>query len=211
MHPLFHDGDTMLFQGDSITDGGRYREDPSHMGYGYAMQAASWFHARYPEIAVRFLNRGISGNRAIDLVARWQEDCLDLHPTWISILIGINDTWRRYDSGESTPAHEFEDTYRNLLERTVTTLNARLILCEPFVLPVPADRENWREDLDLKIAVVRKLARAYNTLYVPFDGVFAQAATRREPSFWAEDGVHPTNAGHALMAQTWLQTVGAPG
>lgn len=209
MPPLFHDGDIVLFQGDSITDGGRYREDPSHMGYGYAMQAAAWFHARYPEIAVRFLNRGISGNRASDLEARWQEDCLDLHPTWVSMLIGINDTWRRYDSGEPTPAREFEETYRSLLERTVTTLNARLILCEPFVLPVPDDRESWREDLDPKIAVVRKLARAYHALYVPFDGVFAQAATRREPAFWAEDGVHPTNAGHALMAHTWLRMVSA--
>ncbi len=209
MHPLFHTGDIVLFQGDSITDAGRYREDPTHMGYGYAMQAASWFHARYPEMDVRFLNHGISGNRAVDLVARWQEDCLELRPSWVSLLIGINDTWRRYDSNEPTSTRDFEDAYHQLLERTVTTLNARLILCEPFVLPVPVDREGWREDLDPKIAVVRKLARAYNALYVPFDGVFAQAATRREPAFWAEDGVHPTNAGHALMAQTWLRTVGA--
>ncbi len=77
------------------------------------------------------------------------------------------------------------------------------------MLPIPADRENWREDLDPKIAIVRKLAREYGALYVPFDGLFAQAATQREPAFWASDGVHPTAAGHALMAQTWLRAVKA--
>ncbi len=210
MQPLFQNGDVVLFQGDSITDAGRYRHDPAHMGYGYAMQAASWFHASYPERDVRFLNRGISGNRITDLATRWQEDCLDLRPTWISLLIGINETWRRYDSDDPTSTHAYEDAYRGLLERTQQiTLNARLILCEPFILPVPVDRESWREDLDPKIAVVRKLAREYNALYVPFDGVFAQAATQREPAFWAADGVHPSDAGHALMAQAWLRTVKA--
>jgi acyl-CoA thioesterase I len=209
MEPLFQDGDIVLFQGDSITDSGRYRPDPTHLGYGYVMQAASWFHAWYPAKDVRFLNRGISGNRVTDLAARWQEDCLELRPTWLSLLIGINETWRRYDSHDPTSTHDYENAYRALLERTQATLNARLILCEPFVLPVPADRAQWREDLDPKIAVVRTLAREYHALYVPFDGLFAQAATQREPAFWADDGVHPSNAGHALMAQAWLRTVRA--
>lgn len=209
MQPLFHDGDLVLFQGDSITDAGRDRENPEHPGCGYAMLAASWFQALYPEKNVRFLNRGISGNRVVDLEARWQTDCLDLQPTWVSILIGINDTWRRYDNNDPTNAGAYEKAYRRLLERTIAPGNAHLILCEPFVLPVPVDREQWREDLDLKIAVVRKLARQYGALYIPFDGIFARAATLREPAFWAADGVHPTNAGHALMAQEWLRTVHA--
>lgn len=209
MQPLFNEHDIVLFQGDSITDAGRDRQDSEHLGYGYAMMAASWFSALYPEKNVRFLNRGISGNRVQDLLERWQEDCLDLRPTWVSILIGINDTWRRYDSNDSTTTQYFENSYRALLERMAETLKARLILCEPFVLPTPADRENWREDLDPKIATVRRLAREYSALYVPFDGVFAQAATQREAAFWAGDGVHPSNAGHALMAQSWLRTVKA--
>lgn len=209
MQPLFRDGDIVLFQGDSITDAGRDFHNPVDLGFGYATMAASWFHALYPEIKVSFLNRGIAGNRAKDLARRWQKDCLDLRPSWISLLIGINDTWRRYDSKDPTSTAAYEDVYRSFLERSLTTLNARLILCEPFVLPVPADREGWREDLDPKIAVVRKLAREYHALYVPFDGVFAQAATQREPAFWATDGVHPTHAGHALMAQTWLRAVKA--
>jgi acyl-CoA thioesterase-1 len=205
----FEDKAVVLFQGDSITDAGRVREDGDHLGSGYAMMAAAWFQALYPEKEVRFLNRGISGNRTKDLVLRWQEDCLELRPTWISVLIGINDTWRRYDAGSITTAQDYEEAYRMLLERVHITLPARFILCEPFVLPVPEDREAWREDLDPKIAVVRRLAREYGAVLVPFDGLFAQAATRRSPAFWASDGVHPSPAGHALMAQAWLRAVGA--
>jgi acyl-CoA thioesterase-1 len=158
---------------------------------------------------VRFINRGIGGDRAIDLCSRWQEDCLDLHPTWVSILVGINDTWRRYDSNDPTSTEAYESAYRTILEQTSVNLNARLILCEPFVLPVTDEQTTWREDLDPKIAIVRRLAREFKALYLPLDGIFAQAATRREPAFWASDGVHPTNEGHALIAQSWLRTVKA--
>lgn len=209
MQPLFNDGDIVLFQGDSITDAGRDYQNPAHLGSGYALMASAWFQALYPEKQVRFLNRGISGNRVIDLEERWQKDCLDLRPTWLSILIGINDTWRRYDSNDATPTASYEASYRSLLQRTVAALDVRLILCEPFVLPIPSDRERWRDDLDPKIAIVRKLAREYSAIYVPFDGLFAQAATRRGPAFWAADGVHPSEAGQALMAQAWLHAVQA--
>jgi acyl-CoA thioesterase-1 len=207
--PLLQNGDIVLFQGDSITDAGRDRSNPQDLGCGYAMIAASWFQALYPEKEIRFLNRGIAGDRTKDLVKRWQKDCLNLRPTWLSLLIGINDTWRRYDNNEATLTQAFEDMYRTLLDRATATGNTRLILCEPFVLPTPPDRVRWREDLDPKIAVVRRLAQEYNALLIPFDEIFAQAATRREPAFWAFDGVHPTTAGHALMAQAWLRAVKA--
>ncbi len=212
MSSLIEDGAIVLFQGDSITDADRYRyadNGPSSMGYGYVMMISAWFSALYPEKAVRFINRGIGGNRAIDLRSRWQEDCLDLHPTWVSLLVGINDTWRRYDSNDPTSTEEYESAYRTILEQTSAKLNARLILCEPFVLPVVDEQATWREDLDPKIAVVRRLSREFKALYLPLDGIFAQAATQREPAFWASDGVHPTSEGHALIAQSWLRTVKA--
>ena len=171
--------------------------------------AASGFQARYPQKGVQFFNRGISGNRAKDLKQRWQEDALNLQPTWISILIGINDTWRRYDSNDPTSTEAYEESYRAILEQTRANSQAQLILCEPFVLPVPEDRKSWREDLDPKIMVVRNLAREYHAFLVPFDGLFAQASAQRDPAYWAPDGVHPSNAGHALMAQTWLKTIKA--
>ncbi|MFO7296306.1 MAG: SGNH/GDSL hydrolase family protein [Caldicoprobacter sp.] len=209
MSTLIEDGAVVLFQGDSITDCGRNRDDDHDLGYGYANMIAAWFSAVYPEKRVKFINKGISGNRVRDLVERWQRDCIDLNPSWVSILIGINDCWRRYDRNDPTPVEVFAAGYRKILTETKEKLNARIILCEPFVLPVPEDRKMWREDLDPKIQVVRELAREFGALYVPLDGIFAAAAAKREPEFWAPDGVHPSQAGHALIARAWLQTVKA--
>ncbi len=207
--PLITAGQTVLFQGDSITDAGRSRENHALLGGGYASHVAAWFSMLHPELRVRFLNRGISGNRVRDLQARWQTDCLDLRPDWVSIMIGINDTWRRYDRNDPTPAADFAAGYRDILARTRDALQARLILLEPFVLPVPEDRKAWREDLDPKIAAVRALAMEFGAVYIPLDGLFAAACARREPAFWAADGVHPTQAGHAFIARAWLSAVGA--
>jgi len=209
MSSLIEDRAIVLFQGDSITDAGRYRPDSDDLGQGYAMITASWFQALYPEKAVRFINRAISGDRVLDLRNRWQQDCLDLQPTWVSILIGINDTWRRYDRHDPTSPQEFEESYRAIVESVQTNLQAKLLLCEPFLLPVLEDHKTWREDLDPKIGVVRKLAREYHAHLVPLDDIFARAAALREPAFWASDGVHPSNAGHALIAQAWLHATEA--
>ncbi len=201
----------ILFQGDSITDAGRDRSLPGSLGTGYAMMAAGFLAAVQPQLGPVCLNRGISGNRTGDLLARWQEDCIDLQPDVLSILIGINDVWRRYDRNLPT-AEAFERNYRTLLERARAALpRVQLILMEPFVLPVPEDRKAWREDLDPKIAVVRQLARDFGATYIPLDGIFAAAATQQPPAYWAADGVHPTPAGHALIAYHWLRAVGALG
>ncbi|MFQ3578090.1 MAG: SGNH/GDSL hydrolase family protein [Verrucomicrobiia bacterium] len=205
--PPFLPGQTILFQGDSITDGGRDRSDPLSRGHGYVFFVSSMLEARFPECGWVFLNRGISGDRVVDLAARWQEDCIDLNPSWVSLLIGINDCCRRFDANMETTVEEYENCYREILQRTVAETQARLILCEPFLIPYPPEVEGWRVDLDPKIQAVRRLAREFKALLVPFDGAFASAATRREPKFWAHDGVHPSAAGHALMADVWLRTV----
>ncbi|GAA3405636.1 SGNH/GDSL hydrolase family protein [Paenibacillus hodogayensis] len=202
-------GDVVLFQGDSITDAGRNREQTGDLGRGYALLTAALFSAAYPQLQVKFINRGISGNRAADLLNRWEPDCLELKPDWVSIYIGINDTWRKYDRNDPTSAEQFEQNYRRLLTETRERLGAQIVLIEPFVLPVPEDRKGWREDLDPKITVVRELAREFGTLLVPLDGLFAQASTLATSAYWAPDGVHPSPAGHALIANAWLKTVGA--
>jgi acyl-CoA thioesterase-1 len=201
-------GEIVLFQGDSITDAGRVRENGNDLGRGYALMTAALFSAKYPEKQVTFLNRGISGNRVPDLKERWQQDCLDLKPNLVSIYIGINDTWRRFDRNEGTSTEQFKEGYRNLLDQTAST-GAKLLLIEPFVLPVPEDRKLWREDLDPKITAVRELAREFGARLLSLDGLFAQASTRADSAFWAPDGVHPSPAGHALIANEWLKVVGA--
>ncbi len=205
---LIKQGDTVLFQGDSITDAGRDRSNGADLGRGYALMAAGWFNALFPELGAKFLNRGISGNRVKDFQARWQQDCVDLQPDWVSIYIGINDCWRRYDREDPTSVETFAAGYRDLLERTSQMTKAKIVMLEPFVLPVPEDRKQWREDLDPKINVVRELAREFGAHLVPLDGLFAQASTKAPSADWAPDGVHPSPAGHALIARAWLQAMG---
>lgn len=200
-------GSKILFQGDSVTDVGRSYTDDSLMGEGYPNMIAAWLSARYPSMNLQFINKGISGNRVCDLETRWTEDCISLQPDLVSILIGVNDTWRRYDSNMITPVDDYDQCYRRILDRVQNETSAKLVIMEPFILHTPPDRATWREDLDPRIHAVRAIARDYSAVYVPLDGIFSAAATRREPEFWAADGVHPTQAGHALIAQAWIKAV----
>jgi acyl-CoA thioesterase-1 len=201
---LIKPNDRILFTGDSITDCGRNREDAKHLGFGYAAFAAAQLQLLLASPELQIFNRGISGNRAGDLLGRVDADLLALQPTVISILIGINDTWRRYDSNNPTSAEVFETNYRAVLTRIRKGLDARVVLLEPFLLHVPADRHAWREDLNPKIDAVRRLAAEFETELIPLDGLFAKAATQAPAAFWAGDGVHPSAAGHALIAEAWL-------
>jgi acyl-CoA thioesterase I len=196
---------TVLFTGDSITDAGRNRDDPASLGSGYAAMAAGWFTTSNPGHRVRFLNRGIGGDRTIDLCARWDTDCLALKPDVVSIMIGINDVWRRYDKNDPTPVELFADRYRQILTAAAGQ-GAALILLEPFLVPVREQLWHWREDLEPKLSMVRRLAHEFGASLVATDGLMAQAAVNT-PEDWAYDGVHPTPAGHALLAQAWLATV----
>ncbi len=202
--------DRILFTGDSITDAGRDRANDDKLGSGYAALTAAHLQARLASPALKLWNRGISGNRVRDLLGRVDEDLLALKPTVVSILIGINDVWRRYDSNDPTDATAFERDYRALLEIITKQLKARVVLLEPFLLHVPPERAAYREDLNPKIDVTRKLAMEFGAELLPLDGLFAQAATQAPPAFWAGDGVHPSAAGHALIAETWLENAGLP-
>lgn len=205
---LVHANDRILFTGDSITDCGRNREKADDLGFGYAAMTAAHLRSRLASPELKIFNRGIGGNRACDLLKRVEPDLIALRPTVVSILIGINDTWRRYDNNDATEAKSFEHDYRAILERIDQNLEARVVLLEPFLLHVPSDRAQWREDLNPKIDVTRKLAVEFGAELLPLDGLFAQAATQAPAAYWAEDGVHPTAAGHALIAETWLENAG---
>jgi len=209
VEPLFDNNSIVLFQGDSITDAERCRIDDNDMGNGYAMMAAAWFSATYPAKHVRFINRGISGDCVADLQRRWQWDCIDLQPAWVSILVGINDVWESYQTGKPPAGEAFAQGYRELLTRAKETINPRLILAEPFIVPPPQETALWRPYVDPLVQAVRTLAHEFDAILVPLDEVFTEAATHRSHEFWAPDGVHPTPAGHALIAQTWLRAVNA--
>lgn len=197
---------TILFQGDSITDCDRNREDIYDLGNGYPKYVEKYLKEKHPECNLRLINKGVSGDRSVDLVKRWQKDCIDIKPDIISILIGINDTWRRYDENDITTADEFERNYRYLLTRIKETLNIPVILMEPFVLEVTPDRK-WREDLDPKIHIVRRLAREFGCVLIPLDGIMAAESCQRKITELSEDGVHPVEEGKKLIARSWVEAV----
>jgi acyl-CoA thioesterase-1 len=206
---LIKPNDTILFTGDSITDCGRVRDNTFHLGSGYAAMTAAHLQVHLASPELKIYNRGMGGNRLHDLLGRVEADLLALNPTVVSILIGINDVWRRYDHNTPTEIKAFERDYRVLLEK-IASIESRVVMLEPFLLHVPADRYAWREDLNPKIDVVRKLAIEFGATLLPLDGLFAQAATQAPEAYWAFDGVHPTAAGHALIAKTWLKNAGLP-
>lgn len=213
MTTFLRPGDRVLLTGDSITDWGRDRSDPASLGHGYAGIVAALAGVRLPEHDLQFLNRGVGGDTTAMLRARWEADALDLAPTVVSVLIGVNDTWRRFDddggeTGEVTSAADYEEDLRAVLTSARERLGARLVLVEPFVVPVTAAQHRWRADLDPRIAVVRRLAAELRAVLVPADGLLAAAAVRTSPERWAYDGVHPTPAGHGLLAEAWLRAVG---
>jgi len=209
--PVFHQNDTILFQGDSITDGGRWRtgSDYNHiMGQDYGYILSAELGALYPERNLTFINRGIGGNRVPDLAARWTTDTLALKPNILSILIGINDTLLKNET-----AQEYEQRYDKLLGDTIAALpNTKIILGEPFLLPVATHKPVYAAEMTevkKRQAAVSRLAAKYHLPLIRYQEAFDEACRKAPPEHWSWDGVHPTYAGHGLMAREWLKTIAA--
>ncbi len=206
--PVFKPGARILFQGDSITDGNRGRSaDPNHiLGHGYAFIIAAKFGAAFPEKNFDFMNRGVSGNTVLNLRDRWQKDTLDLKPDVLSILIGVN------DAGKNVPLDEYEAVYEKILaDAEAANPKIRLVLCEPFTLPVGAMTTNdaRRSSVVQRQQIVAKLAEKHHAALVHFQRVFDDACKRAPVNHWIWDGVHPTYSGHQLMADEWERVVRA--
>lgn len=204
----------VLFQGDSITDAGRDRKggsanDAQGLGRGYPYLIGGALLADYPEKQLTVYNRGISGNKVPDLAARWKQDAVDLAPAILSILIGVNDIWHKLNGRYDGTVEDYETGYRELLRRTMKELSSvRIVICEPFVLRCGAVDEKWFPEFDQRRAAARKVAEEQQLEFVPFQSMFDEASKKVPPEYWAGDGVHPTLAGHALMAKAWRAVVG---
>ena len=208
-------GDVILFQGDSITDAGRKRDnlnpnDSNAFGNGYAFMAASTLLNKHANKDLKVYNRGISGNRVPDLLGRWQIDALDLKPTILSIMIGVNDFWRTKDRGAVNTPEQYKAQYKELLDKTVSALpGVKLILIEPFgVNNVKHVKDDWYPEFPKYQQVVKELAQEYKAVFLPYQQVFDQALKRNaNGAHWTTDGVHTTMAGANLMAEAWLNLV----
>lgn len=213
-YTLFGNGNTILFQGDSITDAGRDKEKElpnvaRSFGLGYAFLASSALLNALPGKNLTMYNRGISGNKVYQLAERWQKDCLDLKPDVLSILIGVNDYWHKRNGKYDGTVEVYENDYRKLLQETKAKLpNVKLVICEPFyVVNTSAVDETWAAPMKEYQAVAKKIAKEFNALWVPFQQVFDEAVKHAPATYWTGDGVHPAMPGAQLMAEAWLRIV----
>jgi lysophospholipase L1-like esterase len=203
-----------LFQGDSITDGNRGRnEDPNHiLGHGYCFAVSSRIGADFPQYGFKFINRGISGNGVRNLEERWQTDTLDLKPNVLSLLIGINDVNALIEGKKEAPdAKMFESTCRKLLASCVEqNPNLLIVLGLPFFFASGWRKNQYQKWHPLTVEraeIVTRIASDFNAVLVDYPKVFEEAQQKAPIDYWIWDGVHPTAFGHELMAREWIKQV----
>lgn len=199
----------VLFYGDSITDAGRnysllYGEES--YGHGYVKYVAAGLKER-GLAEEEIINKGISGNRIVDLYARIKVDCWNHTPDFISILIGVNDVWHEIEHRNGVEIDRFEKMYRILIEDTKKVLpNVKILLCEPFVLQGISTAEKFAqfEEVYKYAEVVKRLAEEYDLYFLPLQEVLSKEAAGKEAEYLV-DGVHPAEAGAKLIASEWLK------
>ncbi len=205
---------TLLFQGDSITDAGRTGTDnPSFvspgyplmgMGFGYPHLLASKICAEHPQDWT-VLNRAVTGNRVVDLYARWKIDAVNLKPDVLSILLGINDVGHEFSRQNGVETPRFDEFYRRLLDWSLqANPDTKFILMEPFAFIQGDVTAEWIVEVVARQQVVRQIAKDYNAIFIPLQQVFDDAKKRAPGDFWLADGIHPTLPGHHLIAKAWL-------
>ena len=208
-----HDNDVLLFQGDSITDAGRNKNEADFntqkaLGTGYSFLAAADLLNEYPGKSLKIYNKGISGNKVYQLAERWDKDALELKPNILSILIGVNDYWHFLKNGYKGTIETYRNDYRTLLQKTKEALpDVKLIIGEPFAILGTAVNNTWFPAFTEYQNAARDLADEFDAAFIPYQKVFNKALKVAPGSYWAPDGVHPSVAGAKLMAEAWLQTV----
>ena len=200
----------ILFQGDSITDAGRDRRNFHDMGNGYPKYAVEHIRAAHPDKELEFINLGIGGNRTDQLFDRLYKDAIELQPDIISILIGINDVWHRYDKTRvATTDAQIELNYRTILNELRTKTNAKIMMLSPYLLDCD-DKDAIREDLKTVLPIIRKLAEEYADVFVPLDMHFEEAMkTMPAPRYYSADGVHPNQNGAAFIGKLYAEAIEA--
>lgn len=202
----------ILFQGDSITDTSRSYEYDWSLGSGYALLVASALGFAEPG-KHEFINRGISGNRIVDLYARIKKDIINLRPDVMSILIGVNDVWHEVDFQNGVDTDKFFRIYCMLIEEVKQALpDIKIMILEPFVLNTGAPAENWEffsSETAKRAEVAKKIAEKYGLSFVPLQKGFDALCEKAPANYWLGDGVHPTANGHEFIKNEWLKAYAA--
>ncbi|WP_248927079.1 SGNH/GDSL hydrolase family protein [Paenibacillus hamazuiensis] len=211
---IFAKDDKLVMIGDSITDTGRLKPigegKNDALGNGYVSVVNAMLHTFYPQLGIRVVNMGISGNTTRNLVERWQTDVIDLKPDWLSIMIGINDVWRQYDRPTIREAHVYLDEYRSNLDGLVKQtlpLVKGIILMTPYYIE-PNKEDAMRRSMDQYGEAVREIAEKYGTRFVDTQKCFDSLLEHMYPATLAWDRVHPNLTGHMALARGFLDAVG---
>jgi len=197
----------ILFQGDSITDASRNRDIPFDLGKGYPNLVSAHLGFENPG-KYEFINRGISGNRIVDLYARIKIDLINLKPDIMSILIGVNDIWHDVARENGVAPDKFRKIYSMLIEEVKEALpDIKIMILEPFVLEGSATAENMERFGEVRkmAQAAREIADKYNLVFIPLQDKFDEAVKLAPPEYWLIDGVHPTPKGHELIKREWLK------
>ena len=208
---------TILFQGDSITDCGWDRKAPtaiSNLGAGYARLVSAELGFENPS-EYTFYNRGVSGNRIVDVYARIKADIINLKPDYMSLLIGVNDVWHDINYQNGVDAEKFERIYTMLLEEIKQALpDIKIMLLAPYVIEgtatqnteeIPNRWEEFRAEVDKRIAAVDRIGEKFGLPVIHLQEKFDEnIAKNNNSAYWTGDGVHPTIFGHELIAREWL-------
>ncbi|MBE6584832.1 MAG: GDSL family lipase [Ruminococcaceae bacterium] len=196
----------LLFQGDSITDAGRDREDMHNMGEGYPKYASEMLRAAYPDVEFEFINLGISGNRTDELFDRLTFECINLKPDIVSILIGINDVWHRYNWGlVMTTDEQIKLNYTCILERIKNETNAKILMLQPYT--EGEKQAMMRGDVEKLKTIVDELGEKYADAYVKLDDLMHADENYGKPDYFTPDGVHPNENGAKFIAELYVKAM----
>ena len=199
----------ILFQGDSITDAYRSRENDRLLGIGYPRLVEATLGFEEPT-KYEFINRGIGGNRIVDLYARIKQDIINIKPDVLSILIGVNDVWHELtDDPNGVDTGKFYKIYDMLIEEIKAALpEIKIMILEPFCLKGSATEERWEEftsEVKAKREKAQLIAKKYNLPFVKLQEGFDELSKIKEASYWLSDGVHPTAKGHEFIKNEWIK------
>lgn len=208
-----NNNEVILFQGDSITDGNRNKnQDPYNlMGHGYQFVVGAKLQLDNLDKNINIVNRAVSGNRISDLYGRWIEDTIKINPTILSILVGVNDVGFSCDWDCELSLRRYERIYRLMLDEAIEhNKNLKIVIMEPFVGKAFENEERksfFHKNIKAYQRTVNCLAKKYNAVFVPLQRLFDEYQNKIEPEKLIYDGVHPTGMGHMLIAQQWLSCV----
>ena len=201
---------TFLFQGDSVTDAGRNREDDYDLGFGYPRMVAEYFEKKYPA-QFSFVNTGTSGDTSACIYARMGTEILNIHPDYMSLLVGFNDISHLITNNDGIAPHRYEQLLCMLIEDVTEALpDIKIIMLEPYVLKGVSTEPNWTKlnpGVRNNASIAKRVAGKYGLPFVTLQDKFDALCSEKPADFWVQDGIHPTENGHRVIADELIKAI----